>query len=128
MDIDRAFAPHAEAMDFRAKRQQVLASNLANADTPGYKAVDLAFPAALMSTQGMGASLPMTSSHAGHLSGGTPAAQGNLLYRVPSQPSIDGNTVSTQAEMAKFADNALRFEAALKGVSQEMKRIRAALE
>lgn len=125
MDIERALAPHAGALDFRAKRQQVLASNLANADTPGYKAVDLAFPQQMQRAQQ--ATLPMAGTHVGHMSGGA-AGTGGLVYRVPTKQSIDGNTVDAQEEMAKFADNALRFEAALKGVSHEMKRVRGALE
>lgn len=126
MDIDRALAPHAGALDFRAKRQQVLASNLANADTPGYKAVDLAFPQQMQRAQHT--ALPMAGTHAGHMAGSGTGSTGQLQYRVPTKQSIDGNTVDAQEEMAKFADNALRFEAALKGVSHEMKRIRGALE
>ena len=125
MDIDRALAPHAGALDFRAKRQQVLASNLANADTPGYKAVDLAFPQQMLRAQQ--AALPMAGSHAGHMNA-TGAGADKLLYRTPAKQSIDGNTVDAQQEMANFADNALRFDAALRGVSHEMKRIRGALE
>jgi flagellar basal-body rod protein FlgB len=126
MDIDKALSQHTTALDFRAKRQQVIASNMANVDTPGYKAVDLAFPAQLQRAKQ--AELPMAGTHSGHINAGNTPSEGALVYRTASQQSIDGNTVSGQAEMAKFTDNALRFEAALKGVSQEMKRIRASLE
>ncbi len=126
MDIDKALSQHTSALDFRAKRQQVIASNMANVDTPGYKAVDLAFPAQMQRAQQ--GELAMTGTHAGHINANTHTGPDALVYRTASQQSIDGNTVNGQAEMAKFTDNALRFEAALKGVSQEMKRIRASLE
>lgn len=120
--IERALSQQAAALDYRAERQNVIGSNIANADTPGYKAKDLAFPQALKQTE-----LAMSATNGAHIqtSASTP---NSVLFEIPSEASLDGNTVNTQKEMAKFTDNALRFEAALKAVSNETKRLKMALE
>ncbi len=120
--IDRALDQHEKTLNYRASRQNVIASNLANADTPGFKAMDLAFPQALKAT-----APAMATSHGAHFRLSADAAEG-AMYQVPAQASIDGNTVNTNKEMASFTDNALRFEAALKATSAEIKRIKSALE
>jgi flagellar basal-body rod protein FlgB len=117
---------HLDALNFRAKRQNVIASNIANADTPGYKAVDLSFPQRMQ--QAKEGQLEMAATHAGHVSTAQSNAAGAVLYRRPSQQSIDSNTVDTQQEMALFTDNSLKMEAALKAVSHEFKQMRIALD
>jgi flagellar basal-body rod protein FlgB len=108
--FDKALGIHAQALVLRARRAEVIAANLANADTPNYLARDLDFQALLVSAQERG-SLQVT--HIRHLQapGGNP---GELLYRVPIQPAIDGNTVEDEQEKAAFADNALRYQASLR--------------
>jgi len=97
-DINSYLGVHAQALRLQAKRTELLASNLANADTPGYRARDIDFRAAL--------------ADAGH-----PQAAANLdaavKYRVPLAPSLDGNTVDVQMEQAAFAENAVRYQATL---------------
>lgn len=108
---------HATALQLRSQRQQVLASNLANADTPGYLARDMDFDSALRARlAGVPEStrLPLATTHAGHAvsprDGGLEAPV--LLYRTALQPAIDGNTVDADVERAHFAENTTRFEAA----------------
>ena len=95
---------------------EVLAKNLANADTPDYKAQDIDFRAALAQAGSAGANLPMASTTSGQ-SIGTSTQDGNvdlssaLKYRTPLAPSLDGNTVDVQMEQAKFAENTVRYQA-----------------
>jgi flagellar basal-body rod protein FlgB len=124
--IGNTLAQHLKALDYRAQRQNVLASNLANADTPGYKAADLTFPDQMRAAQG--AALPMAATHAGHVSMPMAGPNSAVVYRRPSQQSIDSNTVDTQQEMAIFTDNSLKMEAALKGMSHEIKLMNISLE
>lgn len=117
------------AIGLRERRAQMLASNVANADTPNYKARDIDFNSALQSAlqRKEGAANPagtMTKTDPVHLSGnggdtlpdGTP-----ILYRVPTQPSADGNTVDMNIERNQFADNAVRYEAGLTLISSQIK-------
>lgn len=103
-----------EALKLRSARQELLAGNVANADTPGYKAVDFDFGKALAAA---------TSAKAG-----APAPAPELLYRQPAQASLDGNTVEMDAERAKFADNTVRYEAALRFLNAQLKTMLAALQ
>ena len=102
-----------EALKLRGQRQELLSANIANADTPNYKAVDFDFAAALKSA-----------------AGGSKTAEGGpvLLYRNPSQPSLDGNTVEMDGERARFADNAIRYEAAVKFLNAQLKTMLAAMQ
>ena len=107
---------HAAALKLRSHRQQVLSSNLANADTPGYKARDVDFSKTLREQLGasaQGARLPMARSQQGHLPMATTAAEPELMYRSSQQPSLDGNTVDPDVERAQFGENALMTDATL---------------
>lgn len=142
--LDQAFRFHQNALALRAERQQVLASNIANADTPNYKARDFDFRTALQGATGAAvaargapvtAAIPASASappsHPRHLAltaaGSTPSGQA-LLYRTPRQDSIDGNTVELDAERAQFADNALRYEASLSAVNGRIKSLLAVIQ
>lgn len=124
ISFDRALGVHAQALELRSKRTEVLAANLANADTPNYKARDLNFAATLASLQGEGQALKAT--HAAHLQ-----AQGHnvgdLLYRVPTQMSLDGNSVEEEQEKADFADNALRYQASLRFLGNRVQGLMSAI-
>jgi flagellar basal-body rod protein FlgB len=105
--LQQSLQAQSEALALRAWRQQVIASNIANADTPGYRAVDFDFAAALeraLRAQGQ-ARLPRLVE--------TPAAQ----------PAADGNTVDLDTERAKFADNALRYEVALRALNGQIRTL-----
>lgn len=117
-----------DALNLRAYRQQILASNIANADTPNYKARDIDFAKELQRAQGVQAGrLGMAATSANHLqaSGGMLNAQ--ALYRTPVQPSIDGNTVDMDVERAQFADNAIHYQFVLDHISGKMKTMLAAI-
>ncbi len=124
ISFDRALGVHAQALELRSKRTEVLAANLANADTPNYKARDLDFAATLASLQGEGKALKAT--HAAHLQ-----AQGHnvgdLLYRVATQMSLDGNSVEEEQEKADFADNALRYQASLRFLGNRVQGLMSAI-
>ncbi|WP_324780756.1 flagellar basal body rod protein FlgB [Thiobacillus sedimenti] len=123
---------HAQALRIREQRQQVLASNIANADTPNYKARDLDFRAALQGAlQGASASAAgaLATTSPRHLEGPSgPASEPGLLYRTPAQGSVDGNTVNMDAERAAFADNAVHYEFDLTRITQQIKTMLAAIQ
>lgn len=114
---DKIFGIHAQTLRLRAERAQVLAANLANADTPGYKARDLnietAFSHVLKNQTGT-----LVQTHASHLSGNSgPNSAPRIQYRVATQPSLDGNTVDMEQERSAFMQNALMYQASLRFVS-----------
>ncbi|MEN7529043.1 MULTISPECIES: flagellar basal body rod protein FlgB [unclassified Cupriavidus] len=102
---------HEEALRLRTKRLEVLAANVANADTPNYKARDINFSQALEGAMGNGHRFPgMTTTSVAHLPATPPVIEEDLLYRVPLQSSMDGNTVEMDTERVAFADNMVRMQ------------------
>jgi flagellar basal-body rod protein FlgB len=124
LDIDSALGIHPRMLALRTRRAEVLAANIANADTPNYKALDLDFQRVLSRAQG---TLRLVRSHPDHLSGDRTPAEVALSYRIPVQPSLDGNTVEPQVERAAFMDNALRYQASLRFLNGKVKSILTAL-
>jgi flagellar basal-body rod protein FlgB len=114
---------HAQALDLLAQRQKVLAGNIANADTPGYQARDFDFAQALAQARGEAGGTAVADSR--HLqASGALASAGNrpdVLYRTAEQPALDGNTVDLDRERAEFADNALRYEATLRFINNDVR-------
>ena len=122
-----------QALQLRADRQKVLAGNIANADTPGFKSRDFDF-AKVLQTATSGTAEPgrmaTVSTQAGHLP--VAAASSNpldpkLLYRQPEQASIDGNTVELDRERANFADNSVRYEATLRFINGGVRTMLSAI-
>ncbi|MEK7322160.1 MAG: flagellar basal body rod protein FlgB [Pseudomonadota bacterium] len=112
LSLDKAFGIYAQSLSLRAHRAELLANNIANADTPNYKAVDIDFKTALANA-GSG-QLPMATSNSQHIqtvSGND--ARYDVRYRVPLQPALDGNTVDTQIEQAEFSRNAVQHQSSL---------------
>jgi flagellar basal-body rod protein FlgB len=129
--IDEMFQFQQVALNLRAARQELIASNIANADTPNYKAKDINFANALRGAlAGTTEKLPMTTSAPDHLHGNAAETVmgAPVQYRVPLQPSADGNTVDMDVERAQFADNALRYEASVRFISGEGKDVIDALQ
>ncbi|MCY1526922.1 Flagellar basal body rod protein FlgB [compost metagenome] len=130
--LDAAFRFHREALHLRAQRQEVLAANIAHADTPNYKARDFDFGARLSEAveRGRGASsVSMATTSSRHLAGQAQATAGDdLLYRVPHQSSLDGNTVEMDVERVAFADNALRYESNLTLINAKIKSLLSAVQ
>ena len=116
-----------QALQLRSERQRLIASNIANADTPGYIARDMDFAKTLKAATG---SLPaagaLATSHSGHLgagAGGSSGAKvaGDLRYATPSQTNLDRNTVDMDRERASFADNAIKYEATLRFINSNVR-------
>ena len=128
--IDDTLGFHQRALALRAYRQQVLAANIANADTPHYKARDFDFRASLENALGgRGAALALVRTAPKHLGGGHGAAAGvRLLYRTETQSSVDGNTVDMNVERAAFAENAIRYEAGLVFINGLLRTLQTALQ
>lgn len=128
LSIDKALGIHDEALMLRARRAELLAENLANADTPHYKARDFDFRAALEQAGQGRPSTGLAVTHAGHIQGAGPALNPELLYRIPGQPSLDGNTVDPQLEKAAFAENAVHYQATLLFLNRKIASIKGALK
>jgi len=134
ISFDKALGIHQQALQLRVDRAEVLANNLANADTPGYKARDLDFQAILgqqIAGQGQGQSLAMQTTNGKHLPLSSEAgmlASDALMYRTPSQPSIDGNTVDSQEELAEFMKNAMDYQASFRFLNGRFKGMLSAIK
>jgi flagellar basal-body rod protein FlgB len=128
--IDKAFAFQEKVLALRAYRQQLLASNIANADTPNYKAVDIDFAKALQMARGTQGAIALEKTSPMHLDGrgGGGIAGIRPMYRAAVQPSIDGNTVDTHLEQAQFAENALQYMATLQFINGRIKDTMSVLQ
>ncbi len=134
-DLDSYLGVHARALGLREQRTELLARNLANADTPGFKARDMDFRAALASAEGSDTGGAMRATQTRHFgTTGTDAAalapgstEAFLKYRTPLAPSLDGNTVDAQLEQAAFADNAVRYQATLQFLSSKFRSLMTAI-
>lgn len=115
INLDNIFGVHEHAISVRSRRAEILASNLSNADTPNYKAKDIDFSEALEAAHGASEATDLITTDDQHLASSTkmPDLALTVKYFVPFQPALDGNTVDTAIEQAKFLDNALRYQASL---------------
>jgi flagellar basal-body rod protein FlgB len=112
----------AQALTLRSERQRLIASNIANADTPGYVARDMDFAQALKEATGTLATPGLATSQPGHIGGAAGArAEPNLLYASAAQTNLDRNTVDMDRERANFADNAVKYEATLRFINANVK-------
>jgi flagellar basal-body rod protein FlgB len=128
--IDQFMGFHEAALSIRGQRQQMLASNIANADTPNYKARDIDFSAAMTHAlnRSAGISQGVTKTVDAHLS-----AQGSVdgiapLFRSSVQGNVDGNTVDMDVERNQFTDNAIRYEASLTMLNMQIRNILSAIQ
>ena len=125
--IDNLFGMHTGALALWQRRTEVLASNLANADTPGYLARDVDFRKALAAAGGNGdGSLPLAAPTPGQVDP-VQQARNTLAYRVPTQPSMDGNTVDAQQEQAAFAANSVHYQASMAFITAQIRMLRTAI-
>lgn len=121
------FGIHERALLAAADRIGVLATNIANADTPNYKARDYDFAGTLADVS-QGGALPMSRTHVGHLPVATGStSEDELKYRIPFQPSLDGNTVEAPVEQAKFAENSVRYQTSLDFINRRVAAIQLAI-
>jgi flagellar basal-body rod protein FlgB len=137
LNLDSYLGLSAQALPLEAQRTELLAANMANADTPNYKARDIDFKAALAAASGnstgSGNTLGVATTNPAHLPtaasvNNTDAPLGaNLMYRTPMAPSLDGNTVDTQLEQAAFAENSVRYQATLSFLNSSFKALMTAI-
>ncbi len=130
--LDAALRFQQEALNLRAQRQEILAANIANADTPGFQARDIDFASEMKKVMdrgrvaGSGVALALTSER--HIPAQTQTVpQLNLLYRIPDQPSMDGNTVDMDRERTNFADNSLKYQSDLQVLGGQIKGMMSVL-
>ena len=140
--IDDYLDTHANSIRLRAQRTKVLASNIANADTPNYKARDMAFAEVLRDVSGaekfstkkvslsrsQGSTGGMSMTNGRHIDGRQSAStSAPLLYRQPQEASLDGNTVDKDMEQARFAENTIRYQASLEFIKDRVSGLVRAL-
>ncbi len=129
--IDDYFRVQETALKLRGARQELIAANIANADTPNYKARDVDFSSVFNDALAGGTTQSMAMTDSRHLQANSsfdifPSSA--LLYRTPSQPSIDGNTVNMDEEMVAFTDNAMRYQAALTFMQKQIETLSTAIK
>lgn len=127
--FDAALGIHPDALNLRARRTEVLANNMANADTPNFKARDIDFRSVLAAQSE--ASQPgerLRTTHASHMQSARGGADAELRYRIPTLPSLDGNTVDGHVEQAEFADNTVHFLASLRFLDGKFKGLMTAIK
>ena len=121
----------AQALSLRSERQRLIASNIANADTPGYVARDINFAQALREATGSGSPAGlMRTSQPGHIGGGGGAGgrtTSTLNFAAPSQTNLDRNTVDMDRERASFADNSVKYEATLRFINGNVRTTLSAI-
>ncbi|MEI7784690.1 MAG: flagellar basal body rod protein FlgB [Betaproteobacteria bacterium] len=123
--IDKAVDVHARALDVRSRRMEVLARNIANADTPHYKAQDIDFRAVLSDVK----QEPMVATQKGHVeTSAPPAGADGMRYRIPFNVAFDGNTVELNIEQAQYGKAAADYQATLQFLEQRVSSIRKALK
>ncbi len=128
INFDSALGIHADALRIRSQRAELLASNMANADTPNFKARDINFSEAMkMAATGQN-SAGITTTHANHIStSSSNDANPAMQYRTSFQDSLDGNTVDEQIEQAEFMQNAVQYQASLNFLSGKFRGILTAI-
>ena len=129
MSFDQALGIHPQALKIRTQRAQVLANNMANVDTPDFKARDVDFQAILRGELDLANSqtgMRVTSDK--HMAGQTLISDNSLKYRIPLQPSIDGNTVEEQVEHANYMENAMALQASFTFLNSKFRGLLTAIK
>ncbi len=127
--LDKSLGIHQHAVRVRSQRSAVLAANIANADTPNYKAKDIAFNDVLRRAAGKNTSLSLQTTRSGHMGpGDVKTGAGDIKFRQPLQPSLDGNTVDDHIEHVQFAENTFRYQASLQFLSSKFKSLQLAIK
>lgn len=122
-----------QALVLRERRSEIIASNIANADTPGYKSKDIDFKSALSSAMGTGSefkkgTLKMTTSDSQHIQMSQNTVSSDVMYRNPYQPSLDGNTVDSGIEKTEFTKNSIHYQATLNFLTGKFKGLTKAIK
>ena len=128
ISFDKALGIHEHALNTRVKRAAVLANNLVNADTPGFKARDIDFQSVMARAEQGRSGTKMESTHPAHFGGTISSGREQLLYRTPHQPSIDGNTVDAQQEQSRFMRNAMDYQASFQFLNSKFTGLSKAIK
>lgn len=124
--LERVIGLHVRALQLREQRSELLAANIANADTPGFAARDLDFANILASEKRLTSVSPAVSD-AGHIVGAMSGAH-QVMYRQPVQPAADDNTVNLQIEKSQFMENAVAYQTQLTFLKGRFGRLLAAVK
>ena len=128
INLDAYLDIHARALKVYSRRTEVLATNLANADTPNFRARDIDFREALAAASSPASTVKLATTNAAHLSAADASSDTpHLKYRVPLAPALDGNTVDVQLEQAAFAENVVRYHATLTFLSSRFRGLLTAI-
>ena len=122
--IKQQFEVYSKALGIRNQRNEILASNIANAATPNYKARDIDFEVELARSLSVG---PITTSNSEHFAVGSKNLPGKVQYREPLQPSMDGNTVELAVEQMEFAENSIRYQTSLNFINGKLAGLMGAI-
>jgi flagellar basal-body rod protein FlgB len=131
--MDSIFGVHEQALNVRTARQKLLANNLANQDTPNFKARDIDWRAQMKQASDELSMKPsgkpdMQRTHSGHIAGFAEMTTDSFVkYRQPTQPALDGNTVEAHIEKAQFMENSMQYQATLEFINSKIKGIKGAL-
>jgi flagellar basal-body rod protein FlgB len=126
MSFDKILGIHAQSLQLHARRAEVLAGNIANADTPGYKARDFDFREMLR--QEMPQAVTLRTTQKNHIAPDNDVVSpSEMAYRIPSQASLDGNTVDSQLEHAAYAENAIQYQTSLRFLSGTIQTLKKAI-
>ncbi len=132
INFDSALGIHADALKVRSQRAELLAANLANADTPNFKAQDIDFRAALNNAMDSGNPSMMKTTHQNHIpftgGAGSEGLMAPVQFRMSMQDSLDGNTVDEQVEQAQFMQNAVQYQASLEFLGGKFSSLTKALK
>ena len=129
-NLEQHLSVYSQALNLRTQRHQVLASNIANADTPNYKARDFNFESAMqnaMSGRAQAGGISLATTSAGHIGGGSGSGTAQLQFRKETQSAVDGNTVDMDVERAQITDNAMQYQILTQLIGDKFKGIRSAL-
>lgn len=130
-NLEQHVSVYSQALNLRTQRHQVLASNIANADTPNYKARDFNFTTAMqnaLSGRAQAGGIALATTSAGHISGGSGSGAAQLQFRKETQSAVDGNTVDMDVERSAFAENAVHYEASLTFINGLLRTMQQAIQ
>lgn len=128
--IEQSISVYSQALNLRTQRHQVLASNIANADTPQYKARDFSFESAMQNAMGgrmQAGGVALARTAAGHIAGGSASGPAMLQYRKETQSAVDGNSVDMDVERAQIAENAMQYQILTQLIGDKFKGMRSAM-
>lgn len=128
--LEQSISVLSQAMNLRTQRHEVLASNIANADTPNYKARDFSFETAMQSAmagRGDVGRVDLAKTSAGHIAGSGAGSSAAFKFRAETQSAVDGNTVDMDVERAQITENAMQYQILTQLISNKFQGIRSAL-